>query len=166
MNSRIHRGATVSCPLCGNNYTSANGLSHHLKTGSCPRAPQLNRDTILRIIRERDPDGAITIKKLTWHDSTTGTYFATDNAWNGSAWECYLCHRCFNTYHALNQHTNSPVHQDRVYHCPNVRCRKEFVSLAALFNHLESETCAFMRFENVQRAVYGMITGNRLIKFG
>ena len=162
MNSKLHRGATVSCPFCGNNYTSASGLAHHLETGSCLRAPQLNRETILRIVRERDPHGAITLK----HDGTTGTYSATDLAWNGSAWECYICHRCFNSANALNQHANSPAHQQKIYHCPNRQCPKEFVSLAALFNHLESETCAFMRFEKVQSSVNGIINSNRLITFG
>lgn len=57
LNSRIHRGATVECPFCKGNYTSASGLAHHLESASCPRAPQLNGETILQIVRERDPHG-------------------------------------------------------------------------------------------------------------
>ena len=155
------------CPFCKVNYVSASGLAHHLETGSCVRAPQLNRDTILRIVRERDPHGVITNKQLTWHDGTRVTYSATERAWNGDAWECYMCHREFNTANSLNQHLNSPAHQQAVYHCPNHRCGKEFKALAGLFNHLESETCAFMRFEKVQTQVGNVFnSSSRMLTFG
>ncbi|KAK5116325.1 hypothetical protein LTR85_009297 [Meristemomyces frigidus] len=166
LNSRIHRGASVDCPFCKAGYTTASGLSHHLETGSCPRARTLNRESIHRIIRERDPHGIITNKQITWNGGTTATYSATDQAWNGHYWECYMCHRDFKTTTALNQHLNSPAHQQKVYHCPNRSCSKEFVALAALFNHLESESCSFMRFENVQKHVGNVLSGNRLIAFG
>ncbi|CAJ2502360.1 Uu.00g097540.m01.CDS01 [Anthostomella pinea] len=168
MRSRTHQGTTVSCPFCKVNHVTASGLSHYLETGSCAKAPRLNRDTILRIIRERDPNGLITNKQLTYHGGggTTSTYEATDQAWNGSCWECYMCHRGFRTSHALNQHLKSSAHQQKEYHCPNRRCGKEFKALAGLFNHLESETCAFMRFENVQKQVEKVSGVNKLIAFG
>ncbi|KAI7204270.1 hypothetical protein KC343_g7695 [Hortaea werneckii] len=165
LHSRIHRSASIECPFCKSGYTTASGLSHHLETGSCRNAPQLNRDSILEIIRKRDPKGLITNKQLTWHEGTTGTYTATSAAWNGYGFECYFCQREFNTVRSLDQHLNSPAHRQRVYHCPNHRCEKEFVSLAGLFNHLESETCAFMRFEKVQRQVGHVLNGNRMITF-
>jgi len=118
------------------------------------------------MISERDPNGIITLKQLTWHGSANSTYQATDAAWNGRKWECYLCHRGFVSKVALNQHLNSPVHQQKVYHCPSRRCMKEFVSLAALFNHLESESCGAMRFEDVQQHAGNVLSGNRLIAFG
>lgn len=77
-----------------------------------------------------------------------------------------MCHRDFNTRRALDQHLNSPVHQQKIYHCPNRRCGKEFVALAGMFGHLESESCSFMRFENVQKHVGNVLSGNRLITFG
>ena len=77
---------------------------------------------------------------------------------------CAIAH--FNTSHALNQHLNSSAHQQKLYHCPNSRCGKEFVALAGLFNHLESESCSFMRFDNVQKQVGNVLGGNRLITFG
>ncbi|KAK5677448.1 hypothetical protein LTS10_010020 [Elasticomyces elasticus] len=165
-NSRLHRGATITCPFCKVNHTTASGLLHHLETGSCPQARGLNRDKILQVVRERDPNHIITKKLLTYHEGTTGTYSATDQAWNGRKWECYLCHRGFGTDRALNQHLNSPAHQQPVYHCPNGRCGKDFRTLASMFNHLESESCAYMRFENVQQHVGNVLGGNRLIAFG
>lgn len=109
----------------------------------------------------------ITTKQLTYHP--TGTYTATDLAYNGHAWECYLCHRNFKTDHALTQHLGSPTHQQKVYRCPNRgRCGKEFVALAGLFNHLESESCAYMRFERVQQQVQGVFAQGscRLLTLG
>ncbi len=162
-------GINVPCPFCKVNYTTASGLVHHLETGSCPRAPKLNRNTVLRMVRERDPYGTITSKQIEWHNNQENVkYSATRHAFNGSYWECYICHKEFNTVNALNSHLNSPAHEQKVYHCPNMkgRCGKNFVSLAGLFNHLESETCAFMRFEMVQREVGNVLQGQKLISMG
>ncbi|PWY87239.1 hypothetical protein BO94DRAFT_585793 [Aspergillus sclerotioniger CBS 115572] len=154
LNSKIHRGQNILCPFCK-------------AGGSCPRAPSLNRETIYKFVRSRDTQGVLTKKMLEWHDDDNAKYSATDHAFNGYYWECYICHRGFNTMTALNQHLNSTVHKQKLYHCPNVkgRCRKEFVTLAALFNHLESESCGFMRFEKVQLQAQNVFAGNRLIGF-
>lgn len=155
----------MPCPFCKGSYTSASGLTHHLERGSCPDAPFLNREKILQIVRRQDPNGLITNKQIEWHREQTSEYEVTDQAYNGNAWECYLCHRQFQMRHALTQHLNSPVHKQQVYHCPNFKCSKQFVTLAALFNHLESEQCEFMKFQNVQKHVHGIVTGQRLISF-
>ena len=154
----------MSCPYCKETYVTASGLSHHLETGSCPNAPHLNRESIHRIIRKRDPSGLITKKQITYGDSNV-TYSATDRAFNGNDWECYICHQIFGKITSLEQHLNSPKHKQKVYHCPNGRCEKEFVSLAGLFQHLESESCAFMRFERVQKEVGKVFSSNRMIAF-
>lgn len=95
----------------------------------------------------RDRDRAITNKQIESSKEASVQYSATINAFNGSYWECYLCHREFDKKHALNQHLNSPVHKQKVYRCPNAKrlCGKEFVALAGLFSHLESESCASRR---------------------
>lgn len=168
MNSRTHRGTGVSCPFCGAKFVSASGASHHLETGSCPNARQATRESIHRAISQLDPTGLITKKQIAWHDERNSTYSATDAAFNGKRWECCFCKQGFTTRKALNQHLNSPVHQSKIYHCLNKRggCTKEFVSLAALFNHLESESCGYTRFENVQnyhRQLNDAVKGRRMI---
>ncbi|KAL3429118.1 hypothetical protein BDV09DRAFT_50967 [Aspergillus tetrazonus] len=165
LNSQIHRGRNVQCPFCKVRYTTASGLSHHLETGACPRAPSLNRESIYRLVRERDPHGVITYKQIGWRNEENSTYSATVQAWNGFGYECYLCHRQFINLPTLNQHLNSPAHKQKVYHCPNGRCAKSFATLAGLFNHLESESCEHMRFENVQKQVGYVLRGDRLISF-
>lgn len=152
MNSKTHRGTGVSCPFCSGAFVSASGASHHLETGACPNARQASREAIHRAISQLDPNGVITKKQIAWHDERNSTYSATDSAYNGRFWVCYFCQKGFGARHSLDRHLNSPVHQLKIYHCLNKRgqCKKEFVSLAALFNHLESESCGFTRFENVQ----------------
>ncbi|KAB8259313.1 hypothetical protein BDV32DRAFT_59988 [Aspergillus pseudonomiae] len=168
LNSKIHRGKNVQCPFCKANYTSASGLAHHLERGSCPRASTLNRETILRIVHKRDPQGVITNKQIEWYKEDSSHYSATDHAFNGSSWECYLCHRGFRSVKALDSHLNSSVHKQNVYHCPNSngRCVKQFTTLAALFNHLESEACSFMRFEKVRKNVDRIFQSRKTISFG
>ncbi|KAF1828624.1 hypothetical protein BDW02DRAFT_511913 [Decorospora gaudefroyi] len=167
LTSKVHRGTNVLCPFCKVGYTSASGLTHHFETGACPHAPKLNRDTILNMIRQRDPHGVITNKQIEWHKEKDFKYSVTNRAFNGSYWECYICHDEFSTKPALNAHINSPVHKQKVYRCPNStkECGKQFVTLAGLFNHLESEACAFMRFEKVQQQVKCVLQGSKLITF-
>ncbi|KAJ1564235.1 hypothetical protein HK405_015443, partial [Cladochytrium tenue] len=71
LNSRSHRGANMVCPFCKAAFTSATGLCHHLERGSCPKAPQLDRDAIFRIVRERDPFGMLSKNLIGWDGSKT-----------------------------------------------------------------------------------------------
>ncbi|KAK2861159.1 hypothetical protein FQN49_004485 [Arthroderma sp. PD_2] len=166
LTSKVHRGGSVRCPFCGGGFTTASGLVHHLERAACPRAPNMNRETILRKIREIDPHSRVANRQIDWRNEEDRMWYsATSHAFNGRCWQCYLCHSGFNTINGLNRHLNSSAHKQKVYRCPNSRaeCAKEFVTLAALFNHLESESCAAMRFDAVQRGVNDMIMGRRLI---
>jgi hypothetical protein len=166
LNSSTHRGRNVACPFCKTALTSASGLSHHLESGSCTRAGNFNHRTIFQAISQRDRGGLITNKLLTYPDSGTQN-IATGATWNGFNYECYLCHREFRNLQGLNQHLSSPAHSEKLYHCPNRDCTGQFVRLASLFNHLESESCNFVRFEKVQKHVHDFITGRqKLIGFG
>ncbi|KAI1559830.1 zf-C2H2-jaz domain containing protein, partial [Pyrenophora tritici-repentis] len=152
LNSRIHRGSNITCPFCKRGFATATGVTHHLETGSCSKARQLNRDTILAEVRRRDPNQLITKKLLTYPESGS-SITATSASYNCDTllYECYLCHKGFRELKSLNAHVNSPVHKEKVYHCPGRACAREFRALAALFNHLESESCGAVRFDAVQR---------------
>ncbi|KAI1503082.1 hypothetical protein F5X99DRAFT_133938 [Biscogniauxia marginata] len=164
LNSRIHRGTNMQCPFCKAGYATATGLTHHLESGACPNASSLNRDELYKAIRRKDPNGLISKNLIGWNGSPV--YEASPNAWNGFAWECYFCHRQYNTRESLNQHLGSPAHHQKLYHCPNRGiCSREFTSFAALMNHLESESCGYTRFEDVQRSAKDIISGDRRIAF-
>ncbi|KAM4061858.1 putative zinc finger protein [Hirsutella rhossiliensis] len=163
LRSRAHRGQQIECPFCKNDFATAAGLTHHLEAGACSDARDLNRDAMYRFVRGKDPCGLISKHLIGWTGSAE--YEASNRAWNGTAYECYLCHRAFRLLAGLNQHLNSPRHQQALYHCPNYMCAMDFRSLAAVINHLESEACGCTRFETVQRKIGDMVSGNRLITF-
>ncbi|KAK0669899.1 hypothetical protein QBC41DRAFT_99369 [Cercophora samala] len=165
LNSRTHRGEQITCPFCKRHFATATGLAHHLEGAACPNAPSINRDEVYKLVRRVDPHGMISKKQIGWTGSATSRYEASDRAWNGYNWECYFCHRSFGKLESLNQHLNSPAHQQPLYHCPNHNCRLDFKTLAAIINHLESESCSFMRFEQVQKKIGGIVRGDRLLTF-
>ncbi|KAK4124525.1 hypothetical protein N657DRAFT_644765 [Parathielavia appendiculata] len=162
LNSKTHRGSTIKCPFCAASYTTAGGMTHHLERGSCPCAANLDRRELFRLVRSRDPRGLISNHSI---EPITVTYTADRRSWNGRGYECSFCYRTFASLSGLNQHLNSPVHQEVLYHCPNQRCGVEFKTLAAIVNHLESETCGAMRFETVQRRIGDIVSGNRMLRF-
>lgn len=149
--------------MCNTAFTTASGVSHHLERSACPNARHLSRDKIHEAIRQRDPGNSITTPQIGWYDEPESMYQSTSSAWNGSAWECALCHRNHNSRRALDQHLNSSVHQRNIYHCPKRDCAREFATLAGLLQHLESEACGYIRFEKMQRQIGSLLTSNRMI---
>ncbi|KAL8851902.1 MAG: hypothetical protein Q9221_003225 [Calogaya cf. arnoldii] len=92
LNSRIHQGRKITCPFCKRIFATASGSFHHLEGGSCKTAPSFNRENIHRFFRQKDSNGIITDNLLEWRQGET---WSTSNAFNGSNYECYVCHRQF-----------------------------------------------------------------------
>lgn len=78
------------------------------------------------------------------------TYSATELAFNGTAYECYLCHDTFRTLKGLNAHLKSPAHDDNEFKCPGKKCRSEFKLVSGLIQHIECGTCGVAKFKEVQ----------------
>lgn len=129
----------------------------HLESGGCRSG--VNRRIVNQYVREYDRTNIITnpARLLTGGSSDEVTYYASSAAWNGSSYECYLCHSVFRTLPGLNQHLASPRHQDKVYFCPLSTCRMEFSTLSALCQHIESEKCGVGRFQHVQIAMDNLV---------
>jgi len=142
-------GNSIQCPFCKNSYTTASGVTIHLESGTCTSG--LNRDKINTAIQNLDRNNVITRPMLTMPGYDRVETIATSRSWNGHSFECYLCHREFNSLKGLNQHIQSPAHEQPLYHCPNARCARPFKVLSGLVQHVESETCGFMRFMQVQQ---------------
>ncbi|KAH6615750.1 hypothetical protein B0J18DRAFT_484424 [Chaetomium sp. MPI-SDFR-AT-0129] len=140
------------------------GLTHHVETGSCVRAPHLDRRELYWHIRDRDVDNAIT-KYGVPPRSSDDMLFATEESWCDGGYMCDRCDRVFTKLDGLNQHLNSPAHQNTLYCCPELSCGAEFKTLAATINHLESEACGAMTFEKVRRKIGDIISGDRLLRF-
>lgn len=109
LRSRTHVGTNIKCPFCKDDFATATGMTHHLEGGACPRAQGLDRDRLYRFVRRKDPDSLISKRLIDWHGSDS--YEATDQAWNGRGYECYLCGSVFSRLSGLNQHLKSPVRE-------------------------------------------------------
>ena len=150
LKSSVHLGKNVKCPWCPDKFTNLTGVTLHLESGKCPSG--IDRQKIDQYCRQVDRDHVFTNRLIEYHTLDTYQYkpaAATGTAWNvrRGCFGCYLCPRGFPNLTALNQHLNSPVHQQKIYHCP--RCKLEYVALSALVNHLESETCGPFRFNSM-----------------
>jgi len=54
------------------------------------------------------------------------------------------------TLERLNQHLQSPRHEDKIYRCPKSDCRTEFVTLSGLCQHVEGGSCGVRMFKRVR----------------
>ncbi|KAJ7933296.1 hypothetical protein B0H13DRAFT_1592478 [Mycena leptocephala] len=110
LNSSLRRPKDVPCPGkgCGLAFVSRSALILHLESGTCKSGA--DRQTINRYVRQYDTKNVITdpARLLTGGGTSEIQYTATERAWNGSAYECYLCHAGYRTLAALNQHLASP----------------------------------------------------------
>lgn len=111
-----HRANAICCPYCKKSHTTASGVAHHLETwsGSCSSTKGVNRETIYNLVNKLDVSGAITNKQLTWYPQENESFIASSMSYNGSAYECYLCHKQYRSLQALNQHLSSPAHKQKV----------------------------------------------------
>ncbi|KAF7300122.1 Zinc finger protein [Mycena kentingensis (nom. inval.)] len=163
LNSSTHQPRNIPCPGrgCSQSFINGSSLAAHLESGSCSSGA--NRQAVNRYIRENDTRNIITDPaRLLTAGANDGTrYFATDQAWNGGGYECYLCHHEFRTLPGLNQHLASPRHEEKVYICRGPTCSRRFHTLSALWAHVESEQCGVTRFGAVKRAMDEMVGNMR-----
>ncbi|KAF7311716.1 Zinc finger protein [Mycena indigotica] len=155
MNSALHKPRTITCPGrgCGQSFINGPSLAAHLEAGSC--ASGANRQSLNRYIRAQDTRNVITdpARLIAAAESDNTRYVATGRSWNGTAYECYLCHGKFRTLPGLNQHLASPRHEEQTYICRGPGCSRRFQTLSALWAHVDSEQCGVARFGAVKRAM-------------
>ena len=99
------------------------------------------------------PDGALT-------KAPEASEWATEDSWNGTRFECALCHKTYATLARLNQHLHSPAHADEIYKCPTAYggCAQQFGTLSALVQHVEIATCGVSMFRQEIHSVMDHIT--------
>ncbi|THV00615.1 hypothetical protein K435DRAFT_440398 [Dendrothele bispora CBS 962.96] len=167
LNSSIHQNQTIACPShgCRRSFITLSHLTLHLESGNCPSG--VNRPTVNRYVRQYDRNNVITdpSRLLTGpEESAQDTFYsANEGAWNGCAYECYLCHNTFGTLAGLNQHLASPRHQEKIYLCPLSTCRQRFPTLSGLCQHIESQKCGVAKFRIVQRTLDGVMGRMRML---
>jgi len=109
LNSKVHQPANVRCPGRGWNkaFVSNAALVLHFETGTCPS--RLTREELNRIIVRADTNNYITnpARLLTGplgrsEPPAPTVTWATELSFNGTAYECFLCHSTFTTLARLN----------------------------------------------------------------
>ncbi|KAK0209056.1 hypothetical protein DFS33DRAFT_499299 [Desarmillaria ectypa] len=163
LRSSIHMPPVFKCPgaRCNEAFVSRSAVVLHLESGCC--ISRADRAAVNRYVRQYDNENIITdpSRMLTGPDGAPRDeiiYSANENAWDESAYECYLCHQTTRTLCSLNQHLASPKHEAKMYICPSDSCRIRFTTLSALLQHIESGKCSVLRFRSVQNTL------NRLLK--
>ena len=169
--SQVHAGRNIHCPMkrCARSFVSRAGLVAHLESGACKSG--MTRKMIDDIVHRLDTQGIITdpARMLTNGGSKKKkevTTWATERAWNGSAYECFLCSRTFRSLDALNQHLGSPAHAQKKYHCPREwkGCGTEFKTLSGICQHVESESCGVWRFKKKMDKIIDSWGSGRMLK--
>lgn len=174
LKSSVHQPRNINCPLqgCAGAFLTPAGLVQHWESGDCKG--NATRALIDRFAIENDVGRTFT------HDHRTITlgaasdypwtpaisYSATSLAWNGKAYECYLCHIAFEELNRLNQHLSSPRHSgshNPIYHCPPGGCGSEFTTCSGLVQHIECGSCGVLRYRFVQNAIGGVLSGVQML---
>ncbi|OSX58593.1 hypothetical protein POSPLADRAFT_1060479 [Postia placenta MAD-698-R-SB12] len=174
LRSSKHKERTVPCPgmKCQKLFLSGAGLLNHLESGGCRSGA--NRHHVNALAVRYDKANVITnaSRLLPGLDGYVPPKppviaIATASSFNGSQYECFLCHRSFKTLGRLNEHMQSPAHDAEIYRCPTKweGCGAEFRTLSGLCQHVESEACEIRRFNQPMQDVIGDVTqalGKRL----
>lgn len=155
LHSRQHVGRPIQCSYCGDSFTTASGLTHHLERGACQSNTYSNDllHAIAQVIL----------------DTTTVVYdwwSADERCRTRNSWECSIrgCDKVCKTPHAIEQHMNSPAHEDdkpdpelpNEIHCPGWRCEVVFTTVGAAINHLESGCCGYLSFGAIRDRVISL----------
>jgi uncharacterized Zn-finger protein len=144
--SPVHRGLDFECPLCSKRFKTPSSIALHIESGTCHN---FSRAQVTAAVHALKIVPTISVS----HRIEGGTirvvsYYVTERAFNGTAYECYLCHRTFRTLGALNSHINSPAHDADEFKCP--KCKRKYKLVSGLMQHIESEACGIARFQVVE----------------
>ena len=168
LNSSIHTPKNYMCPAkgCGLKFVSQSAVVLHLEAGTCKSG--IDRAKLNKFVRENDRNNLVTdpSRLLTGGNMDRDVkYYATDAAWDGYAYECYLCYGTYRSLAALNQHLASPRHQEKIYICRWDSCKTRFTTLSALCQHIESERCGISKFGPARRAMDGFVRSTARITY-
>jgi hypothetical protein len=111
MDSKAHGLRTFQCPRCDVSKPTVAAITRHVENGRCPGAPGMNRDSLYQLVRSMDTNNRLSRRSI-FEDRGIAAgvrYIASETAWNGRGYECFLCHRTFKLLGGLNSHLNSDI---------------------------------------------------------
>lgn len=163
--SALHNTRQYTCPGrgCGRSFVAYADLALHVEAGRCPSGA--TRAMLNDVVVQYDRYNVVTNPfRLIEYDEEPRVLetLATEDAWNGEAYECVLCYRTFPALPALNAHLRSPVHDESIYRCPSQYqgCDKPFKTLSGILSHIERGGCGVTRFRRQIIGVVDNVTQN------
>ncbi|EKM52221.1 uncharacterized protein PHACADRAFT_260449 [Phanerochaete carnosa HHB-10118-sp] len=172
---RTHLPKALPCPgkKCNRSFALPADLIRHMESGGC--RSRVTRHDIDKAVIAYDRARVITdVSHLLlgsdgeYTTPSAAHVWATNDSWNGSAFECVVCHKTFQRLAHLNDHLQSPAHADEIYKCPAAYggCAAQFGTLSALVQHVEIATCGISKFQGQVHTVMDKITrGTRGLGF-
>lgn len=137
--------ASNQCFQCDRFFGSLTSLTQHMEDSRCGPGAKAIRCAVSSM----DTRGLFTNKMIGSSMSDNdeedqylypaGSVTATEESWNGSVYECGLCHRGYNKLQFLNKHLLEYTHREQVYRCSY--CSRTFHKPSSLVAHIESRSC-------------------------
>jgi len=146
--SRVHEARDLPSPHCSKTFKTPSAIALHIESGGCH---DITRQQVTATVHSLGLVPTISIAGRLHGgpspESTVVTYAASETDFNGSAYECYLCDRTFDSLMSLNAHLNSPAHDANEFKCPT--CKNEFKLISGLIQHIETEARCVAKFQEV-----------------
>lgn len=150
--SRVHKTRDLDCPLCKKSFALPSAIAHHIESGGCHK--KIDRHRVTAAVHSMGVIPVISLSHRLQGSSPSNAprrivhYSASEQAFNGSSYECYVCHRTFRALGSLNTHLNSAAHDVDEFKCP--KCSSKFKLISSLIQHIETEVCGLARFQQVE----------------
>ncbi|KAF9028795.1 hypothetical protein BDZ89DRAFT_1065892 [Hymenopellis radicata] len=166
--SIAHKPRTSKCIMCHEKFKEPSSIAAHIESGRCNKS--VTRHDVVSAVQalevkpsilihesraieaiEHGPGGEIASPNtlgLGMRSTTITTVSATEDAFDGDGYVCWVCERSFRDLEGLNKHLSSPAHDSLTFKCP--RCENQFKMISSLIQHLESETCGLARITAVE----------------
>jgi len=148
--SGVHKPYKFKCPLCPKAFKFPSSIALHIESG----CHDIHRHQVTAAVHSLKVVPTISLSHRLLGTSGASTsraitcYSASRQAFNGSAYKCYVCNRLFRTLRSLNAHLNSPAHDADEFKCP--KCNKMFKLISGLVQHIESEACGMAKLHQVE----------------
>lgn len=137
--------------MCDKKFAIPSAIAFHIESG----CHGVNRYQVTAAVHSLEAAGTISLTKRIEGRGISATRAITHNsatemAFNGTAYECYFCHKTFRTLDSLNAHLSSPAHDADEFCCPNKKCNRRYKLVSGLIQHIETEVCGLARFQEVE----------------
>lgn len=132
----------INCFGCGLAVDSFSAMLFHLESGNCEC--RTTRDALNRLALGCHTSNRFVVRGREEFLQQGQSYRrARQSHFNPRTqyWECPWCNFSGTSFHGLDMHLLSPVHDVKAFICPNQYCRQQFVNLSGLVAHVESYRC-------------------------